>query len=598
MLTRVMTILLILFSFSSLAQDPGRLQYFEQKVNQSEKDGEKIVALANLAEYYSIFKLEVKADSILQKALLIAEVSSDKEHILKILFDNNITNLDIWSGTNVFERSGNFIRKGLQYAQQLNRNDYVALAYIRMASIYRKRNLFNEAIQYATEAFTALADIETDTLKCTLYNELGDIYLAKGEAVPAYKNYNNAFHIAYREKNVQLQSEVYHRFSELYRTLGDTLMGKKYLLQSLSLNIEHNYLEGQFKDYIDLTRFTDEPEYINKASALADKLGSDKYKLLAKRLLYYLYMVKGKNSSSTFKYLFSHPDLVQFFKNAGLANYHWQVGNIYHYSGNFDSAIHFYKLAETELTASHEPGIKLNINTALAESHLENGDSSMAKIYFEKTFAISKQINRLSTLPDICRRLGSLHEKNGDYKLAYYYTIQADSAEKLLQANAAKDKLVLLQVDQENKRMESDELEAQLKIQRKHNLQIMAITLLITGIFAMMLFVGMFAVSKSIIRMLGYFAFISLFEFIIVLLDHPIIEFTHGEPIKIWVIKIMLIALLVPCQHFMEHRLIGFLQSRKLLHARQRFSLRNWWHSIKKPRRVTNSKLEKDTAVL
>jgi hypothetical protein len=145
-------------------------------------------------------------------------------------------------------------------------------------------------------------------------------------------------------------------------------------------------------------------------------------------------------------------------------------------------------------------------------------------------------------------------------------------------------------------------VEADLQTQRKHNLQIMAITITLTFIFTAMLFLGMFAVSKATIRMVGYFAFISLFEFIIVLLDHPIMNISKGEPLKIWGLKIILIALLVPCQHFLEHRLISFLQSRKLIEARQRVSLKNWWLRLKKPapkmKDAGDKNVEEHTAVL
>ena len=596
--SRLLMILFCLFFFSAAAQDQQRLHFFEQKIADAKNDAEKIFAMGELAEYYSVFKLESKADSILQKALFFAEVSSDKDLVLKILFNKNVANLKAWSSKETFERSSNFAQKGLQYAQELNRPDYVALAYIRLAGIYRKRGLFNEAIQQATQAFTALANTNADSLRCVLYNELGDIYIAKGDAVPAYKNYNNAFDIAYKQKNIQQQSEIYHRFSELYRSFGDNETSKKYLLQSLQLNTKNHYSEGLFKDYIGLARISNDRNYIDKASELAKGLNSDRNKLVAKQLMYYWYMVEGKNSTQTFNYLLSNPDLVQFFKNPGLANYYWQTGDIYRYSAKFDSALYYYRLAETELTANYDAGNKLTIYTAMAETYLQNRDSSIAKNYFEKAFVLCRQINKLSPLLSICTQIGMLHAKNSDFKMAYYYAIQADSASKLLQSNAAKDKVVMLQVDRENKKRESDVLEAAQKTERKHNLQVMAITLMLTGIFAFMLFLGMFAVSKTTIRMIGYFAFISLFEFIIVLLDHPIIAISHGEPLKIWGIKICLIAMLVPFQHFLEHRLISFLQSRKLLEARQRFSLKNWWYRLKKTAPVKDAGIEEDTAVL
>lgn len=602
MLNWLLTIFLCFIFFGGTAQDAARLKLFDEKINSAGNDADKIDALVELADYYSVFKLEAKSDSILQKAIIIAEVSSDKELVLKILFNNSVTNLNTWSSKETFERSINFIQRGLQFAQDLKKEDYIALAYIRLAGIYRKRNLFNEAFQQATQAFTALANTHADSLRCILYNELGDIYIGKADAVQAYKNYNNAFDLAYQLKNYKLQSDIYHRFSELYRSVGDNEMSKKYLLQSLELNTEHPNTEGQFKDYIDLTRITSERDYIDKAIALANKLNQDRNKLAAKRLLFYWYMVEGKNSAQTFNYLFSNPDLVQFFKNQGQANFDWQIGNIYRYALQYDSALHYYKLAEAELTVAYDAGISLSVCKAMAETYLQNKDSGQAKVYYEKSFALCKQINQTASFSSISSQLGMLHAKKSDFKQAYYFEMQADSATKLLQQNEAKDKVVLLQVDRENKKRESDLLEAEQKTQRKHNLQIMAITLVVTGIFAIMLFLGMFAVSKTTIRMIGYFAFISLFEFIIVLLDHPIIAFSKGEPFKIWGIKIFLIAMLVPFQHFLEHRLINYLQSRKLLEARQRFSLKNWWLRLKKPAPVVDAGKNEndvdDTAVL
>lgn len=595
---RLYMILFCLNIFSVKAQDQQRLHYFDQKITTATNDSEKVFALGELAEYYSIFKLESLADSVLRKALFIAEVSSDKELILSILFNNKVTNLNIWSSKETFERSINFVNKGLQFAQEQNRPEFIALAYIRLAGIYRKRNLYNEAFQQATQAFTALASKEADSLKCVLFCELGDIYIANGEAVPAYKNYNNAFDLAYKQKYTQLQSEIYHRYSELYRFFGDDETGKKYILQSLELNTKNHYQEGLFKDYIGLAKITNERAYIDKAIVLSNELNSDRYKLSARRLLYFWYMVEGKNSEQTFNYLFSNPDLVQLIKNPGLANYYWQLGDIYRYSEKSDSALHFYKKAESELTTSYDNGIKFTIYLAMAETYLQNKDSSIAQIYFEKAFGISKLINKVKYLPAISSQLGMLHSKYADYKQAYFYARQADSANKLLQSNAAKDKVMLLQVDREDKQRENDLLELAKKTKRKHNLQVMSITLVITGIFAFMLFLGMFAVSKTTIRMIGYFAFISLFEFIVVLLDHTIVSISDGEPIKIWGLKIMLIASMVPFQQYLEHKLISFLQSRKLLEARQRFSLKNWWYRLQKKAPVQDAVVEKDTAEL
>ena len=107
----------------------------------------------------------------------------------------------------------------------------------------------------------------------------------------------------------------------------------------------------------------------------------------------------------------------------------------------------------------------------------------------------------------------------------------------------------------------------------------------------------MFPVSKTTIRMMGYVAFICLFEFVILLIDGWIHRVTHGEPLKVWMIKIGVILLLVPLQHWMEHGLIRFLASRKLVEARTKFSIKKIWLSMKKPSKNEEG-IEEDTAVL
>jgi tetratricopeptide (TPR) repeat protein len=163
-------------------------------------------------------------------------------------------------------------------------------------------------------------------------------------------------------------------------------------------------------------------------------------------------MVVGKNDTKTLQYLAENPELVQYFKNSGPANYYWQLGNIYRYASKFDSAIYYFKRAEAISDSIKEPAMKVNISHGLADTYLEKGDHLEALKYFGSTFTLSKQMNRLTKLPEISRHLGMLYSKEGNFRQAYYYTLQADSLNNVLQQNTEKGKLVLLQVDQENKK--------------------------------------------------------------------------------------------------------------------------------------------------
>jgi hypothetical protein len=122
-----------------------------------------------------------------------------------------------------------------------------------------------------------------------------------------------------------------------------------------------------------------------------------------------------------------------------------------------------------------------------------------------------------------------------------------------------------LEIENERKRKEREaEVEEQVTRDR-HNLQYMGITIAIAAVFIVLVMLGIFSVSHATIRILGFFAFIFLFEFIILIADNQIHHWTHGEPWKILAIKIGLISMLLPLHHWLEEKVIHYLTTKKLL---------------------------------
>jgi hypothetical protein len=97
----------------------------------------------------------------------------------------------------------------------------------------------------------------------------------------------------------------------------------------------------------------------------------------------------------------------------------------------------------------------------------------------------------------------------------------------------------------------------------------------IITLFILLVMLGLFKISPRIIRALGFFSFIFLFEFVILLADHQIHEMTHGEPWKVLLIKILLAAVLLPLHHWLEHKVIHYLNTRRKIST-------EGWMSFKK----------------
>jgi hypothetical protein len=130
----------------------------------------------------------------------------------------------------------------------------------------------------------------------------------------------------------------------------------------------------------------------------------------------------------------------------------------------------------------------------------------------------------------------------------------------------------MAEVDNERQRAEKIHAARVEETRRRHNLQYMGITAAIASIFILLVMAGAFRVSARTIKILGFFAFIFLFEFIILLADNQIHHLTHGEPWMVLAIKIVLIAMLLPLHHWLEEKAVHYLTSKSILKINRRIA--------------------------
>ncbi len=582
MQVKLLILLLTTLVTISYGQPDSTGEFLHRVYLQSESDEEKVDALNTLANYYYSKKKVRIADSIINEQLYLAELSNNPALVLKTYFENKRTSMSNWSTREDFDRTEKFILDGIRFAKSVSNFDYIALGYSRMAGILRKRGESDRAVEFAMNAMNHMQGIKSDSLKAIVYIELGESYHAKKQFVEAVKSYNNSFIIALKTRNPYLESNIYHRLAELYRDLGETEEAKKQLIKSVAINKKIRNGEGLIKDYLDLARLTDDPRYVELVLSLSDSLHIESYKLAAKNILFAIYMVVQKDSKKARDYLDHRSGLKEYFMRSGIANYYFQLGEIYRYSNQADSAVHYFKLAEPGMMENFDPANAQYVYLEMAASYAMKNDTRNAIDYYEKTLKYSKELRDIEKIALISDSLSMLYRRSGDFVNAYEFKILATTTKDSL-SHMAKDRdIALLGVDRESRRLQEDLLQETERRISKQNLQYVAITIAIFIVFLVVLILGAFPISKLTIRTLGYFFFISLFEFIVLVLDNEILHYlTHGEPLKLWLIKIFLIGCIVPFQHWLEHKLIKYLESRKLLKVRTQFSIRKLWR--KKP---------------
>lgn len=560
-------------------------------------DSDKLTALHNLAKYFYRYKLNKQGDSVLNEQLIIAELSTNNSLVLKTYFDNPTLDITTWSASEDFDRNIQFTQRAIDYSKSINAYEYIAIGYCRMADILRYKGDNEKALSNAQLALTNIENISSDSVKALIYIELGDIYKSMKQDVLASRNYTNSLDIAFKSGNNNLKSTIYHRLAELYVELEDTTEAKKNIRESVTLNKQFQNSEGLLRDYYDLARYTSNIFYINLLLSLADSLHLDKYRMRAKNLMLAYYMVEIRDSKKTLEYFYSDPDLLQSFKLKGMGSYYWELGEIYRYANEPDSALYYFNLSKSDLLNNFEPAIARDFYLESAICYALKNDRLNAIADYQTALKYSRELKDINTIAGITDSLSVLYQLQGNFKNAFIYGKEANELKYSLQESSRNKEIALLEVQRETKKHEMQlQAEHEESINRR-NLQYMAITIVISIVFVIMLFLGMFPISKLAIKLLGYFFFISLFEFIVLIIDNFILAGVHLEPLKLWLIKIVLIASLVPCQHLLEKGLIKFLASRKLLEVRK-FSFKKWWTNFVKPKRPTDAILEEDTAVL
>jgi tetratricopeptide (TPR) repeat protein len=593
--------LLIFFVFSQrncFAQFSKQIDSLCTMCNRNTSDSEKVITLGLLANYYNLFYLNDKADSTLEKQLLVAELSNNGNLILATLFGNAILNLSSTATSEEYDKTMSFIQKGIDYAQANREYNYLALGYNRLSDLQSRRGQTDDALNSSMSAFSVLENVTSDSVKVETYIAVGNAYHAKGEEVQACNNYNSAFDIATRINSVTLLSRIHHCFAEMYNNLGSNDLAKVELKESLLLNKKNNNPGGMIMDYIDLSRFTDEKFYISEALRIADSLKLYQYLIHAKRLIFaYTYAV-DKDRQKALEYLQDDPDLKQTFLNSGIESYYQALGNIYLYSSQPDSALYYYLLALPGFEKKFDQQMKMDLYDQIAQSYTLKKNYLMAIEYYLKALEISRQTNKRSSTISFSDSLSALYQKQNDFKNAFLSIKEADSNREILKTFSKEKDIALLKVDREIRQHEQELLLEKKKENMHKNIQFMMITIVLVLVFFMILFVGSFHVSKTTVKILGYFFFISVFEFIVLLIDQFFIKDTvNHQPLKIWLMKIGLIGLLAPCQHFLERNLITLLASKKLIEVRSGVAFKRWWNNMRKTS-SHKEELEEDTALL
>jgi|GEM_PF-425464 len=556
-------------------------------------DSLRILKISALASFYNDYLDDhLRADSVSEQAVRMAEASHRPEMLILAC------NLYVESNDlryNYHKALGYALRAG-QAADLTNNQELIYRTTKNIASVYLAGYQYDKALEYNYKAFSNANTSENVLQKAESFLETGKTLEGKNQKIEAFRNYITASGMAEKENNLELLTSCYDRLSNFYnfnklyvkatryklmqRELVQkikpvdsvALMWIEYDLQVIDNSSNTNRLnETTMLNVLDFAARHGHQRLMNYEIALCRTSLIDANKI---GLLHDLYFRRYPKE----------------WEKLGQAN----PGLFYRLKAFFceeqqkpDSALFFFRKAEQILASDPNMILQSKFYLRFGQFLLRHGDKQLALAKFNQSYAMAEKASWFEYMVMTSALLESLYAETNDYRKAYKFAvlnkILADSIDRL----SKQDQILVMEIDHETHQRERLAEREHQETLRRHYLQYTAITIGILSAFILLIMLGSLKVPEWIIRMLGFFSFIFLFEFIILLADHKIHEMTEGEPWKVLLIKIFLIAILLPLHHEIEKWVITYLLHHKLLNLNNLLFVRKFRNRVK-TKRETN----------
>ncbi len=569
----VFAFVLCLISAIVTAQDPRKLiDSLYQKALSAKTDSAYVLDL--LAASSSAFEFD-RARS--QQMMTMAMVKADASRNTKLITDAIIMQANIYAGrstiaTNI-DTAFTYAQKAYDIAAGSNLPLQQGWTNITMAKVWRLKEQNDKALQHNQQALMFANICKDDSLLVIAHIGLGNTLLEKSQKLDAFRNYMTALDLADQSERKTLLALAYRKLSDFYANIQQYEKSKDYLYKQLSLAKESNadlyeiiplYSAIALRN-ISAKQYDLAEAYLDSAMAICDKANKPMLKLNLLDPFFMLYF-SSNNPQKIFGLLQDKKDLIDMIKSIGFTSpIDFLIGAAYAELKQFDSAHVYYKKAEPFYMFQSAPVNRQYYMRSYADLYKKEQNWTKAQEIYQQVFDNVKLTGDLENQRDVAKELDTIYQRSGNFQQAHLYAgIYSKLNDSLQQLSKEKD-LLSVEVENENKRKEREQARQREEQNRRHNIQYMGITVAIAAIFLLLTLMGLFKISKSTIKILGFFAFIFLFEFIILLADNQIHHWTHGEPWKIILIKIGLIAVLLPLHHWLEEKVIHYLTNKDLL---------------------------------
>ena len=461
----------------------------------------------------------------------------------------------------------------------------------KLSAYYQSRFEFEKALTYAYQALALSDQLSDKRLKANSLLSVGRCLEDKKSKLDAFRYYASALATARMLREEPLLLDVYQAFSRFYnfqRMYDKAVEYKLMELHLLQQQLPHDSL-AIMQVYYDLegislhSRGSLNVESLKRIIRFAEREHHPGLRDQSLALIR-TYLINAEDVDALYRfYNVEFPDYLVLLESESPLTYIRLKALFSEFEGDFEMAERYYEEARAEMI--HHPNLILQSHFFLRLAEFMSRQERLEEAISNAGLALS--LAERASWPDYALRATKLLEvlslRQNDYESAWKYAVRTRALSDSIQALAKSEDLMMIELENAE-RMEAMEAARKAEeIKRRNNIQYTAIIIAIFSLFVLLILLGSVRVPKWSIQALGFFAFIFLFEFIILVADYEIHHLTHGVPWKMLGIKVVLIAFLLPFHHWVEKKVVHYLLRKKLIRL-SGFSIKrifqNIWHSV------------------
>lgn len=590
----IVTFIVLLLSFDAIAfAEDQQVKAKQTKLSNGNSDINLERKIENLKvqakKEIDINNNDIGFDSLMSAAIALAESTFDNEKVIDAYnFYFSLVSMDgpLLNFQNIVSRTEQIT---FENSYDIDKTEL----WLTISAGASRLNQPGIAHKFALKAFSEAELGKKPEKKVMAYLALGKSLQIQKYYIEAFQNFLNASYLTETieegKNKDKLRKKCFSQFFDFHRNVKDYDQAAKYKMLEIDIiqnNMENDSLELFWAKYDMCGLAILSKKYGSVVTSLDALL---KYSENAKNVklrdysfsLYRQYLVQKNDLSGFHKiYVEKYPEELERLKMINPVLYFQIRSKLAEFKNDYLSARNEYLRAESQISQNDSPIFISNFYNRYGQFMLKFGKRDEAILLFQRAFAEAEKSQYVDYMLESSKFLDSLYSLTGNYAAAYKYS---NINKKLLIQQAfqnKQDEFLRMELANESRQIALNQKRIDEEKRRKFNLQYFIITMSILFFFLVFIVFSKLKVPEWAIKGLGFLSVLMLFEFIILILDHEIHHFTHGAPLWIFAIKVLILIFLFPLHHLIEKAIIKFMIHNKQIWKPDKLYFRRMMHRL------------------